>query len=143
MTGVPIRNNDRPMWALERPRGPYGPQVLRLGASHVMLDDVAGFDASAHVDRDRHGRFVSFFLFAVLGCLFTIGVIEFGWRKNYLLAIFILFSLAAMSFGEIWFLHAKRYTVFNVHLNTGETIVFTTHDGNSAAALHAVLSARR
>ena len=76
-------------------------------------------------------------VFALLAGIYVIGVVEFGWRTRFLWPPVLLL---AMSFGEVWFQTAKRYTVFNVHLRSGETIVFTTADANDAAALNAVLS---
>ena len=135
-----VRNYEVPMWALERERGVVGPYTLRLGRRRVYLDEVAGFQAATHIDRDRHGQFLAFMVFALLAGIYVIGVVEFGWRTRFLLAAVVLFALSAMSFGEVWFQTAKRYTVFNVHLRSGETIVFTTADANDAAALNAVLS---
>lgn len=142
MSSVGVRNFQPRMWAMERERGVAGPVTLRLGTHRFRLDDVCRFEVFAREDRDRHGRFLAFIGFAIAGMIYTIGVVEFGWRHNMLLAAVILLVLSLMSLSELWSQSIKRHITFQVCLRSGEIVVFTTHDDNDAAALQAALTSR-
>lgn len=112
---------------------------LRFGHRRVAPEDVRGHSLCIQRDRGRSGSF-ALALASTLGTLvFSIGVIEHGWRTRFWVgaAVCALIGLSALE-DILWAKPIERYR-FDVRLASGESFSYVTTDRGETARLDAQL----
>ncbi|MDX2290443.1 MAG: hypothetical protein NW217_16710 [Hyphomicrobiaceae bacterium] len=131
-----------PMWWLEgavengHPHADYAnPDILRLGAHAVDVDDIASYRLEEVVDRDIAGLALIAFGSLAVAMLVLTGVVAFGWLERLLIACGILSVLGIASLIEIVGVTTVRYLRVTVFTRSGRLIPFTATDHKETGEL--------
>lgn len=122
-------------------RAPSVGALLRLGQRAAPVSDIRGFVASTDLGEKRRPALMLMALFAGVGLLFLVGVIDIGLRARFLVAAILFGSIALIALNDM--LRLASGGVFRVDVLTagGETFRHATTDIEEHASLLAALGA--
>lgn len=131
-----------PMWWLEgavengHPQADYAnPDILRLGAHAVAVDDIASYRLEEIAERDTDGLAIIAFGSLSIAMLVLTGVVAFGWLERFLIAFAILAILGIASLVEIVGVNTIRYMRVTIFTRSGSQIPFTATDPKETGEL--------
>jgi hypothetical protein len=91
--------------------------VLRIGARHVSLAEITGFELSAHQERDILGCLLNYAAYLIVTAVFMIFVGQAGWRERFLLGTLFFAVVGATSLIDIR--QANRIRLYRVKIAIG------------------------
>jgi len=140
MNDVVLFDQPAPMWWLEpatvtgKPAEEIG-DILRLGAQSIPLEGIMSYRIEQVIERGLEARWLVAGLGVLLGLVFLIGVLGFGWLEC-LLAGFVVISGAVIAgLAEIFGVTGRRRFRVSVFSKDGRPVTYTSADNRDIARL--------
>ena len=116
------------------------PPSLSYGQTLIPLADIVQCRLQRESNWDVAGQHFNFILYVAVSAIFLFLIVDAGWRIQFLIAIVLFLSIAAMSLGDVLTTNKIKYYRVEFHTTHGCAHSYTTASDEDA---HAMLSALR
>lgn len=113
--------------------------TLYVDTDALPLDTVRSYRASGLSEKDLSSAFATIAIFSLVSAVMLFGVVEIGWRANFLLEGALFGALAICAVAELF--SARRQTLFTFDIETidGKRATFVTANADEALTIKTVL----
>ena len=114
-------------------------QVLSFGKQEIALREVIHCRLHKESNWDIAGQNFNFMLYVGVAAVFLFLIVDAGWRIQFLIAVALLLSIAAMSLADV--LTTRKIAYYRIELRTegGRAHSYTTASGDDANAMLSAL----
>jgi len=117
-------------------------EYLVLGEKQVAIASIKSYCVEIVQERDMDGLLAAAGVLMNLAMIFLIGVMAFGWRQNFLIAVVLMMALGVASLLELFNAGVSRYQKLTIYHDQGAPITFTCADPGHIEELKAFLEDR-
>jgi len=103
-------------------------EYLVLGDQQVPTTSIKSYSVHEVYERDTDGLLAAAGVLMNLAMIFLIGVMAFGWRQNFLIAVILMMALGLASLLELFNAGRSRYQKLTIYHDEGAPIIFTCAD---------------
>ncbi len=121
---------------------PSQEEELVLGDSKVLMSSLVSYSFEDVLEQDFDGMLVAAGVLLNLAAVFLVGVMAFGWRENFLIAVVLFMVFGVACLVELIRPSGVRYHKLTLYSRNGEPIEFTCADLEHIWELVKLLEAR-
>ena len=114
---------------------------LYIDTAALPLADVRAYTASGLSEKDLSTAFATIAIFSLVSAVMLFGVVEIGWRANFLLEGALFGALAICALAEVFSARRQTLFTFSIEMRDGRRATFVTADHDEALAVTAALDA--
>ena len=113
--------------------------TLYAGTAAIPLSSIKSYSASGLSEKDLSSAFATIAIFSTVSAIMVFGVVETGWRTNFLLEGALFGAIAVCAVAEVFSARRQTLFTFEIEARDGARTTFVTADADEALAVKAAL----
>ena len=113
--------------------------TLYAGTAAVPVSSIRSYTASGLSEKDLSSAFATIAIFSAVSAIMVFGVVETGWRTNFLLEGALFGAIAVCAVAELFGARRQTLFTFEIEARDGVRTTFVTADANEALAVKVAL----